>query len=562
MTYDPNPSYPVSGTPPASGFDVPASEIVARTPCVLAVDGSSALPWSRVSDDVAAALRRAGLSTTSIDVRESFAPWEEILRRTAEAELPGDPVFARIFEGSLADFFADLPRPSANGDADVVVVFGPGSALVEHDVLWYADVPKRDTLAATQKGEVPNLGQPASGTGSEQRLLFVDWPVLDRHKQALAGRLDRYFDLTEVETPRSLDGDSLRRTLDELAGRPFRTRPTFLPGPWGGQWLRRTLGIDTDAPNLAWSYELITPESGIVLGSSETVEVGFELLMALHAERILGAEVANRFGLVFPIRFDYLDTLEGGDLSIQCHPSERYMRETFGLAVHAGRDLLRHGHEPGARASTSAYATTPTSSSFQNDAERAVAPAAAFDPGRYLQTQAAEQHRLYLIPAGTPHASGAGNVVLEISATPYLYTLRFYDWLRRDLDGELRPVHLAHAFANLDPRRTGAAVQRDLVPEPRQVRGGPGWVELELGRIDDLFYGVNRLDFEEDVADETGGRFHVLNLVDGEAVEIETSRATHVLSYAETIVVPASVGPYRIRRVRGGPCKVVKAFVR
>jgi len=494
-------------------------------------------------------------------VRESFAPWGEILRRTADVELPGDPVFASIFGGSLADFFACLPRPRPNEDADVVLVFGPGSALLEHDVLWYADVPKRDTLAAMRHGEVSNLGQRGSGTASEQRLLFVDWPVLDRHKQALVGRVDRYFDLTDVETPRSLDGDSLRRSLDELAGRPFRTRPTFLPGPWGGQWLRRTLGIDTDAPNLAWSYELITSESGIVLGSSEPVEVGFELLMALHAERILGPEVAKRFGLAFPIRFDYLDTLEGGDLSIQCHPSERYMRETFGLPYTQDETYYVMATSPGASIYLGLRDDADVES-FRHDAERAVAPATAFDPGRYLQTHAAEQHRLYLIPAGTPHASGAGNVVLEISATPYLYTLRFYDWLRRDLDGELRPVHLAHAFANLDPRRTGASVRRDLLPEPRPVRGGPGWVELELGRIDDLFYGVNRLDFEEDVTEETGGRFHVLNLVDGEVVEIETARATHTLAYAETIVVPASVGTYRIHRVRGGPCKVVKAFVR
>ena len=561
MTYDPNPWYPVSGKPPASGFDVPASEIAARTPCVLALDGSSALRWNRVSDDVVAALRRAGLSTTSIDVRESFALWDEIQRRTAEAELPDDPVFARIFEGSLADFFAELPRPRANGDVDVVLVFGPGSAFVEHDVLWYADVPKRHTLAGTQKGEVPNLGRPAGQPGSEQRLLFVDRPVLDRHKQALAGRIDRYFDLSDAEAPRSLDGHSLRRSLEDLAGRPFRTRPTFLPGPWGGQWLRRTLGIDTDAPNLAWSYELITPESGILVGSPEPVEVGFELLMALHAERVLGSDVAKRFGVAFPIRFDYLDTLEGGDLSIQCHPSERYMRETFGVPYTQHETYYVMATTPGARIFLGLRGDADVGS-FRDDAKRAVAPAEAFDPGRYLQTHAAEQHRLYLIPAGTPHASGAGNVVLEISATPYLYTLRFYDWLRRDLDGDLRPVHLTHAFANLDPRRTGAAVRRDLVPEPRRVHGGQGWVELELGRIDDLFYGVNRLDFEEDVADETDGRFHVLNLVDGEAVEIETSRATHPLAYAETIVVPASVGRYRIRRVRGGPCKVVKAFVR
>jgi hypothetical protein len=57
-------------------------------------------------------------------------------------------------------------------------------------------------------------------------------------------------------------------------------------------------------------------------------------------------------------------------------------------------------------------------------------------------------------------------------------------------------------------------------------------------------------------------RFHVLNLVAGEGVEIEAaSGAIHPLAYAETIVIPASVGHYRIRRVRGGPCKVVKAFV-
>ena len=201
---------------------------------MLAVDGSSALPWNRVSDDVAAALRRVRLSTTSIDMRESFAPWDEILRRTADAQLPGDPVFARIFEGSLADFFADLPRPRANGDADVVVVFGPGSALVEHDVLWYADVPKRHALAATQKGEVPNLGQPAGRPGSEQRLLFVDWPVLDRHKQALAGRIDRYFDLSDAgRRARSTETRCGARSTSWPAG-PFGQDPPFCPARGAG----------------------------------------------------------------------------------------------------------------------------------------------------------------------------------------------------------------------------------------------------------------------------------------------------------------------------------------
>jgi mannose-6-phosphate isomerase class I len=152
--------------------------------------------------------------------------------------------------------------------------------------------------------------------------------------------------------------------------------------------------------------------------------------------------------------------------------------------------------------------------------------------------------------------------VLEISATPYLYTLRFYDWLRRDLDGELRPVHLRHAFSNLDPQRRGDAV-RELMPEPVTVRQGEGWAELALSSLPRLFFAVHRLDFEDEIADDTAGRFHALNLVGGEQVEIETGAGdVHPLAYAETIVIPAAVGAYRIRRVRGGSCKVVKALVR
>jgi mannose-6-phosphate isomerase class I len=385
--------------------------------------------------------------------------------------------------------------------------------------------------------------------------------MLDRHKRELAGHLDRYIDLSDPEAPRSIEGNALRRSLSALAVRPFRTRPTFLPGPWGGQWLRRVLGVETDAPNLAWSYELITPESGLLLGDSEPAEVAFELLMAEHSQRVLGTEVAERFGQSFPIRFDYLDTLGGGHLSIQCHPSETYMRETFGLPYTQHETYYVMVTTPGAKIFLGLREDADLRA-FEADAELAEQPGEEFEPERYLQTQPAKQHRLYLIPAGTPHASGAGNVVLEISATPYLYTLRFYDWLRRDLDGSLRPVHLRHAFSNLDLRRRGKSV-RDLMPEPSVTRDGSGWRELALGRSPELFFAVHRLDFDDEVADDTSGRFHALNLAAGDEIEVETATgAVHPLSYAETIIIPAAVDEYRLRRTRGGPCKVVKAFVR
>ncbi len=478
---------------------------------VLAIDGPAALAW----DAVAAAVG-------GIDIRD---------RRLPEPELLDDPVFARRPEGTLADRLRDLPALAGRA-----VVFGPGAALVPHDELWYADIPKR-----------------LQRSSDERRMLYVDWPLQDLHKQELLPRVDRYVDLTDPAEPRSLAGDALRATLQALARRPFRTRPVFLPGPWGGQWLRRELGIETDAANLAWSYELIAPEAGILIDS---LEVGFELLMATESETVLGRELAARFGRSFPIRLDYLDTIEGGHLSIQCHPREGYMAAVFGLPYTQLETYYVLETTPCAKVFLGLREDADVAA-FEADARAALA-GRGFDPERYLQAQPAEPHRLYLIPGGTPHASGAGNVVLEISATPYLYTLRFYDWLRRDLSDRLRPVHLEHAFANLDGERRGERVGRELIPTPRRVRSGRGWRELELGRRPEFFFAVHRLEFDGEIADDTAGRFHVLNLVEGEEAVLETAAGdVHPLAYAETIVVPAAVGAYRLR----GRGKAVKAFV-
>jgi mannose-6-phosphate isomerase class I len=558
VRYDPEPRYSVVGGSVEVGYEAPAAELAGRAPCVVAIDGPAALEW----DGLEKRLRRALGAGPTIDMRGSLLPPEEIRRRTESAELRGDPSFARLYEGALADLFAELPARPDLGDGEVALVLGPGSALVEHDVLWYADLPKRSTLEPVRRGRAGTVGWAAGEAGGERRLLFVDWPLFDRHKQSLVGRIDRFLDASALEAPRSLSGEGLRESLRRLAGGPFRTRPTFLPGPWGGQWLRRELGIEAETPNLAWSYELIAPEAGILLGDEAPLEVGFELLLAEQGAQILGPEVAERFGRSFPIRFDYLDTLEGGHLSIQCHPSERYMRETFGWPYTQHESYYVMATSPGAGIFLGLREDADLSE-FHAEAEAAEHSGAELDPRRYLLEHPAEEHRLYLIPAGTPHASGAGNVVLEISATPYLYTLRFYDWLRRDLDGELRPVHVHHAFANVDPARRGEAVWRDLIPEPRTVRAGDGWSELELGNLPELFYVVHRLDFDERVADDTAGRFHVLNLAAGKEVEIETaSGRSHRLAYAETIVIPAAAGAYELRRTRGPACKVVKAFVR
>jgi mannose-6-phosphate isomerase class I len=199
---------------------------------------------------------------------------------------------------------------------------------------------------------------------------------------------------------------------------------------------------------------------------------------------------------------------------------------------------------------------------FRAAAERSQADGAPFAIERFVNSLPAELHQLYLIPAGTPHGSGEGNVVLEISATPYVYSLRLYDWVRAGLDGTPRPVQLDHAFANLDARRRAKNVTSELVPRATPVRSGAGYAEYVIGRHPELFFAVHRLDIDEVADDDTADRFHVLNLVDGDEVLLRTaSGREHRLSYAETIVVPAKVGAYSLFRTGSSPAKVVKAFV-
>jgi hypothetical protein len=560
VTSDPFPCYPVAGGKVKFGSDALAEDLVRTRPAVVALDGPAALPWERVVGRLREALVAAGVACQAVDVRGFLAGWDEVRRRTAGSELSGDPVFARLADGSLADLFDGPPRRVARLDAEVTLVFGPGSALVAHERLWYLDVPKRLTLQAVQRGQAGNLGQPPGQPGTEQRHLFVDWPLLDRHRDTLVARVDRFVDLTDPEVPHWLDGGPLRASLKALSVAPFRTRPAFQPGSWGGQWLRRRLGVQTDAPNLAWSYELVAPEAGLLLGSSPTVEVPFGMLLAEHAEAVMGGPLVERFGRSFPVRFDYLDTVDGGDLSVHCHPLPEVMRTTFGWAYPQHESYYVMATRPGARIFLGLRDEVDVEQ-FRLDADRAEELGLAFDIEKYVQTFPAEQHRLYLIPAGTPHGSGEGNVVLEISATPYLYSLRFYDWLRPDLDGSLRPVHLDHAFTNVDVGRRGDAVRR-LIQQPRIDRSAPGFVEEILGAAPELFFEVRRLSFEEQATDDTAGRFHVLNLVAGQEAVVETAGGhTHRLAYAETMVVPAAVGRYRLRRIRGPACQVVKALV-
>ncbi|HUQ42026.1 MAG TPA: hypothetical protein VM052_05970, partial [Candidatus Limnocylindrales bacterium] len=413
MAYELEPRYPLIGNAITRGFGPLADELsrmasafaAHKTPAeidrqgwrawppLVALDGPAAIDWRGFVAKLGAELARRNVAHRLIDARDRLAPYAEIVRRTESNALRDDPVFATRFDGQLDDVLASTARRIEPADGVLTIAFGPGSALACDGDVWYVDVPKRLALRAVEEGRAANLGQPDGAAGSARRLLFVDWAIEDRHRRALAGRWSRYVDASDPAAPRSLDGESLRESLRAVAAGPFRTRPAFLPVPWGGRWTRDVLGANDPGANGGLGYELIAPESGVLLGDAPSLEVALDVMLAYEPAGILGSRVIEKFGIAFPIRFDYLDTVGGGDLSVHCHPRSEYMRSVFGVPIAQHETYYVMVTRPGARIFLG-LRDDADGEGFRAAAMRSASEGTDLDIERFVNVVAARAHQL------------------------------------------------------------------------------------------------------------------------------------------------------------------------
>jgi hypothetical protein len=282
---------------------------------------------------------------------------------------------------------------------------------------------------------------------------------------------------------------------------------------------------------------------------------------------LLGDFVYSRFGAEFPIRFDFLDTMGGGNLSLQVHPRKQYIRQQFGMnytqdesyylldAVSDGSVYL------GVKTGVDRDAMTRDLRAAQNGGP-------PFCAEKYVNRFPARKHDHFLIPAGTIHCSGKDSMVLEISATPYIFTFKLWDWGRLGLNGLPRPIHLDHGIANIAWERDTEWVRKNLINRVEAMAGGPGWRDERTGLHELEFIETRRRWFTVRTPHHTEGTVNVLNLVEGREVTVESPTGAFdplVVHYAETFIVPAAVGAYTIRpsgESEGSECGTVRAFVR
>jgi hypothetical protein len=517
-------------------------------------------------------IRPSGLIITS-DLFKSHSEIELMV----SSVLGDDPVFGSMNGLEIEDFFDDAKLAGAreqvkNWKHGLLVIVGTGASLLsaEPSLLVYADMTRWEIQQRQRQKSVGNLGadnlQESSGQ-KYKRAFFVDWRAADHLKKSLLEKIDFWLE-TNGDIPKLVTGRAVRDGLKQIARRPFRVVPYFDPGPWGGHWMEKVCGLPPGMPNYAWCFDCVPEENSLLLSFGGTcIEIPAMNLTLLYPRELLGESVFSRFGAEFPIRFDFLDTMGGGNLSLQVHPKTQFIREHFGMPY--TQDESYYLLDAGDDASVYLGLKTHTDrKAMIRELKTAQDRGVSFITERYVNRFSARKHDHFLIPAGTIHCSGRNSMVLEISATPYIFTFKLWDWGRLGLDGIPRPIHLEHGLANIVWNRDTEWVGQNLINRIEPMGEGPGWREERTGLHELEFIETRRHWFTSTTPHDTLGTVNVLNLVEGDEAIVESPTGAFdpfVVHYAETFIVPAAIGEYQIAptgRSIGKTCATIKASVR
>ena len=511
-----------------------------------------------------------------IDTRDLMKPESEIKAMTARF-MTDDVLFGYVTNITLNDYFdhdkLKKAREEVIATKGKVVVVGSGAAMVvpAEAVLVYADMTRWEIQQRFRRHEVKALGidnRKDAVSLQYKRGYFNDWRVCDKYKESLFDKVDFWLDTHIATEPKMIDQTTFFKGIEETVHSPFRVVPFFDPAPWGGQWMKEVCDLDPEKENYGWCFDCVPEENSLYF---EVNGVRFELpsvdLVLLKTRELLGEPVEARFGKDFPIRFDFLDTVGGGNLSVQVHPTTQFIRENFGMYYTQDESYYLLDAKEGATVYLG-LKTGIDKNEMIEDLRKAQKGEIVFNTEKYVNKLPAKKHDHYLIPGGTVHCSGSEALVLEISSTPNLFTFKLWDWQRLGLDGKPRPINVERGKEVIDWKRDTEYVKQHLANHLTKISEGDGWREERTGLHPNEFIETRRHWFTKPVTHHTNNSVNVLNLIEGEEAIIESPNGAFkpfVVHYAETFIIPANVNEYIISpygKSAGKECATIKAYVR
>ncbi len=555
--------------------------------CIIGLDGYMSAPMDSFKGLLSLQLALNGIQVDTLSTGTLFLDsdtlYEKFLPYLPE-DRETDPVLlygSRYEEGyeslmqqkEIEKLSARLKEFSEKGKG-VLVIYGYG-ALIDalrpfYNLKLYIDMTQKRTILNIRAGAFSNLGSTRQMTINHilRRSYYIDFEVAAELRGQLIrnNEIDYYLTGDNPDKIKMLPVNTLKALFDTMVSYPLRCRPVYLEGVWGGFYIKRLRNLPEDMKNCAWVFDLIPMEVSIA-ADIDTMELEFPFycFVQVIGTKLMGEKSAKKFNGYFPVRFNYDDTYHSsGNMSIQVHPNGDYIKGNNELGR---QDESYYMVVTGQEAKTyCGFRQNADVEEFIEKARRAEKYGEGFDHDEYVYSEPSVAGQQFLIPAGTIHASGRNQVILEIgSLTIGSYTYKMYDYMRKDLDGNLRPIHTYHGDKVLRRDFKESWVRENLIQKPRVIREGNGYEETVVGEHELLYFSLRNVRFFEKYEDETTDRFHVLVLVEGEKCLIRSLTdpdRCFEQNYLDMVIVPAGFGPYEVINKGVGKVTIHKTLLK
>ena len=495
-----------------------------------------------------------------------------------------DPVllFGNLFEGRIEDFinYEKLKNRISeilNFDG-ISIVYGHGSTvkpLLEiASKVVYIDISPKNTAVRAREGKFMNIGDSEIRPFNAlmRRNYFVDFEIVVHQRKKLMNEnlIDFYIDGNKDDEYKLLPFEVFKELLDTLVKYPFRCKPVYLEGIWGGEYIRKIRNIPMDiSKNIAWIFEFIPMEVSIVVDiNSCNFELPFATFMSLQGRSIIGKKAYEKFDGYFPIRFNYDDTYHSdGNMSIQVHPQGEFTRKHYNEK--GSQDEAYYVVATGHNAKTYVgFKNDVNVEEFLDLAEKSQQDGSEVDYKKYINGEDSIPGKQFMLPAGTIHASGQNQLILELgSLTIGSYTYKIYDYNRKDKDGKTRPIHLKNARKVLEHSRNTDWVRKNIAKEPVLIKKDEDFEEFIVGDADLMYYQTSRVELKTKgcYKSNNNDQFTVITLVDGEEVEVHSEsnpEFSFTQKYLEIVVIPADITDYVIVNKGYQPAVIHKTYLK
>lgn len=553
---------------------------------VVAFEGYIGAEWKNMINLVSQRLELRNIGLEVINFADCFKASKDLdeeLDYYLHEDKIKDPVslFGKVYKGGYEGLLDKKKiallkeRLEKKGRNKVVLIYGNGCAIKElrafYNLICYFDITPKTSILRAREGKFANLGDQLAKPVKKliRRCYYVDFECAFALRRELFNNhvLDFYVTNDNIDEERLLSRSSLEAIFSSLVSYPFRCKPVYMEGVWGGYYIKHLRNLPEKMRNCAWVFDLIPSEVSILVQvKDKLIEFPFYSFVQMEGESMMGKQCMKDFKGYFPIRFNYDDTFHSnGNMSIQVHSGHDYNIQNYN--EFGRQDESYYVVVTGHNAKTYVgFNEDASPDEFINKAKQSEKDCSEIDYQKYINHVKSKPGTQVLLPAGTIHSSGRNQVVLEIgSLTIGSYTYKLYDYVRKDLDGNPRPIHTWHGERVVCKDRTTSWVNNNLVQDPQIIASGNGWTEYSVGKHDLMYFCLRRLEFEKEIKGDTKGNFHVLSLVDGEKIKVRSIKNPdkyYIANYMDIIVVPANMGEYVIENMGDQPVCVHKTMLK